>query len=105
MQLMQLDSLARVYKITIINRGWILSITLAPMLGAGLETSSPHGRNLSEDLTQKVRTKEVLCLSESWVLHHTQRALPVFIPPPSSLDYRGCHLPQEESRTFAAELG
>ena len=24
MQLMQLDSLARVYKITIINRGWIL---------------------------------------------------------------------------------
>ena len=61
------------------------------MLGAGSEASSPHGRNLSGDLTQKVRTKEVLCLSESLGFYTKSLARGRFlflIPPPSSLDYR-----------------
>ncbi len=66
------------------------------MLGAGLEASSPHGRYLSGDLTQKVRTKGVLCLSESLGFYTKSLARGRFlflIPPPSSLDYRGRHTP------------
>ncbi len=87
------------------NRGWILLHHPRPlMLGAGSEASSPHGCNLSWDLTQKVRTKEVLCLLESLGFYTKSLARGRFlflISPPSCLDYGGRHLPPEELRTFA----
>ncbi len=53
------------WEFTSLNRGWILlHHPRPPLLGAGLETSSPHRRNLSGDLTQKVRTRR-FCASRS----------------------------------------
>ena len=89
------------------NGGGILWHQPRPLLlGAGSEASSPHGRNLSGDLTQKVRTREVLCLSESlsfYTKYLVRGRFLFLIPPPSCLDYRGHHLPPEESTTFAAD--
>ncbi len=85
------------WEFTSLNRGWILLYhPRPPMLGAGSEASRPHGRNLSGDLTQKIRTKEVLCLSESLSFYSkslTRGSFLFLIPPPSGLDYRGSHTP------------
>ncbi len=67
-----------------------------PMLWAGSEASSPHWRNLSGEISQKVRTKEVLCLSESlrfYAKSSTRGHFLFLISSPSSLDYRGRHTP------------
>ncbi len=83
-----------------------ITLALYFYIGADSEASSPHGRNLSRDLTQKVRPKEVLCLSESpnfYTESLTRRRFLLLIPPPSSLYYRGCHLPPDDSMIYSAD--